>query len=136
MKNDKNILPIISFIDMRAPKKQSTMGFINLKRVHFLNCYRHRSLSSEANATLFPIWKRGFSKQGILKSLISHVLNCKSWIKLIYDTLDVYNFVINEFNPIFAVQNMGNEAFQNASFGNTSFPKESLDYSCLRAKIV
>ena len=32
--------------------------------------------------------------------------------------VDVCNFVINEFNPTFVVQNMGNEAFQNASFGN------------------
>ena len=28
------------------------------------------------------------------------------------------NFVINEFNPTFEVQKMGNKAFQNASFGN------------------
>ena len=45
-----------------------------------------------------------------------HVLNFKSWIKLIYDTVDACNFVINEFNPTFEVQNMGNEAFQNALF--------------------
>ena len=31
----------------------------------------------------------------------------------------VCNFVINEFNPTFSVQNMGNEAF--ALFGNASF---------------
>ena len=66
-----------------------------------------------------------------MKSLVSHILNFKSWIKLIYDTVDVRNFVINEFNPTFEVQNMGNEAFQNASFGNASFPNEALNYSCL-----
>ena len=42
----------------------------------------------------------------------------KSWIYDIYDTVDICNYVINEFNPTFEVQNMGNEAFQNASFPN------------------
>ena len=45
----------------------------------------------------------------------------------------VRNFVINEFNLTFEVQNMGNKAFQNASFGTASFPNEALDYSCLWA---
>ena len=76
---------------------------------------------------------RFVSKRGILKSLVSHFLNFKSWIKLIYDTVDVCNFVINEFNPTFKVQNMGNEAFQNASLKNASFPDEALGYSCLWA---
>ena len=49
-------------------------------------------------------------------------LNFKSWIKLIYDTVDT-----------FEVQNMGNRAFENASFGNASFPNEALSYSCLWA---
>ena len=66
-----------------------------------------------------------------LKSLVSHFLSFKSQIKLIYDTVDVCNFVINEFNPTFDVQNMGKEASQNASFGNPSFPNEALSYSCL-----
>ena len=64
--------------------------------------------------TLVPVLNRGVSKRDILKSLVFHVLNFKSWIKLIYDRV---NFDINEFNPTFEVQNMGNEAFQNASFG-------------------
>ena len=89
--------------------------------------------SPEATVTLVPVWKQGVSKRGILKSLVSHFLNFKSWIKLIYDTVDVCNFVINEFNPTFEVQNMGNKAFQNASFGNASFPNEALGYSCLWA---
>ena len=75
-------------------------------------CY----LSPEATVTLVPVWKRGVAKQGTLKSLVSHFLNFKSWIKLIYDTLDVCNFVINEFNPTFEIQNMGSEAFPNALF--------------------
>ena len=33
-----------------------------------------------------------------------------------FETVDICNFVINEFNPTFEVQNMGNEAFQNALF--------------------
>ena len=33
--------------------------------------------------------------------------------------------VINEFNPTFEVQKIGNEAFQNASFGNALFPNKS-----------
>ena len=77
---------------------------------------------------------RGISKQGILKSLVSHFLNFKSWIKLIYDTVDICNFVINEFNPTFEVQNMGNETFQNASFGNASFSNGNEGNSCLWAK--
>ena len=64
---------------------------------------------------------------------LSHVFNFKSWIKLIYDTVDICNFVINAFNPTFEVQNMGNEAFQNASFGKASFPNGNEGYSCLWA---
>ena len=65
------------------------------------------------------------------KSLAFHVLNFKTWIELIYDTVDIYHFVINEFNPTFETQNMGNVAFQNASSGNALFPNEVLGYSCL-----
>ena len=70
---------------------------------------------SEATVILVPVAKWGISKRGILKSLISHVLNFKSWIKLIYDKITYIYCVINEFNPIFEVQKIGNEAFQNAS---------------------
>ena len=34
-----------------------------------------------------------------------------SLIILIYNILDVCNFAINELNPIFEIQSMGNEAF-------------------------
>ena len=61
-----------------------------------------------------------------MKSLVSHVLNLKSRIKLIDNTEDVCNFVKNEFNPPIEVQNMGNETFKNASFGNASFPNRAL----------
>ena len=95
----------------------------------------HNLYSWETTAILVPVCKRGICKWGILKSLVSYFLNFKNWIKLIYDTVDVCNFVINEFNPTFEVQNMGNEAFWNASFGNTLFPNEALGYSCLWAVI-
>ena len=49
------------------------------------------------------IWNQGISKQGILQSPISHVLNLNIWIKLVLDTLDsdVCDFFINEFNSTF-----------------------------------
>ena len=51
-----------------------------------------------------------------LKSLVSHLWNFKSWIKLTYDKITYICCVINEFNLTFEVQNTGNKAFQNASF--------------------
>ena len=68
--------------------------------------------SPEATVTQRLIWKRGVSKRGILKSLVSHVLNFKSWIKLIYDKIAFIFCVIHESNPTFEVQNLGNKAFQ------------------------
>ena len=51
---------------------------------HFAwNCKDAKSQSSEATVMQWLIWKWGGSKRGILKSLVSHVLNFKSWIKLI-----------------------------------------------------
>ena len=66
-----------------------------------------------------------------MKSIVFHVLNFKSWIKLISDTVDICNLVINEFNPIFEVQKIGNEAFQNASFANASGNKDSSCHSAM-----
>jgi len=43
----------------------------------------------------------------------------------------VCNVVINEFNPTFEVQNMGNEAFQNALFVKALLSNEALSYGCL-----
>ena len=60
-------------------------------------------VSPEATVTQRLVWKRGISKWGILKSLVSHVLNFKSWIKLIYDKITYTYYVKNE-------KNMGNEA--------------------------
>ena len=48
---------------------------------------------------------------------------------MIYDKITYTYCVINEFNPAFETQNMGNKAFENASFGNGNE-----DYSCLWAK--
>ena len=43
----------------------------------------------EATVTLTAaVWKLGVSKQGILKSPVSHVVNFLGWIKLIFDTAD------------------------------------------------
>ena len=68
-----------------------------------------------------------------MKSLVYHVLNFKSRIKLIYDKIIYTYCVINEFNPTFVTQNMGNEAFENASFLKASFGNGNEDYSCLWA---
>ena len=86
-----------------------------------LNVKLRIHLCLEATVTQCLIWKWGVSKWGILKSLVSHVLNFKSWIKLIYDKITHTYCAIIEFNPIFEGKNMGNEAFQNALFVNASF---------------
>ena len=93
----------------------------------------HFRYCPEATVSLVPIWKRGVSKRGILKSLVSHFLNFKSWIKFIYDKIIYIYCVINEFNPTFEIQKMGSEAFQNALFVNASFPNRNEGYSCLWA---
>ena len=49
------------------------------------------SLSPEAIVTLVANWKQGVSKGGMLESLVSHVLNFKNWIKLIYNKI-TYSF--------------------------------------------
>ena len=67
--------------------------------------------SQEATVTLVPVWK-----WGILKSIVSYILDFKSYIKLIFDIVAYIYYVINEFNQTFEVQNMGNEAFQMPRF--------------------
>ena len=92
-------------------------------------------------ATEIPIWKmaickRGVCKRGILKCPVSHVLNFRGWIKLIYDKITLIYCVKNEFNPTSEVQNMGNGAFQNAPFANIPFANGSFPNggcSCLWA---
>ena len=76
---------------------------------------------------------QGVSKRAILKSLVSHVLNFKNWIKIIYYSVDMCDFVINEFNQTFEVQNMANKSFQNASFRNATFSNGNKGYTCLWA---
>ena len=61
-----------------------------------------------------PVWKRSVSKQTIFKRHVSHVLNITGWMKLNVDTVDLCNFVVNEFNPNTEVQNIENRVFQNA----------------------
>ena len=55
------------------------------------------TLCSEATVILIPVTKRG-----ILKSLVSHVLNLKRWSNsFVTQLVSVCNFVINLFNPTF-----------------------------------
>ena len=51
-----------------------------------------------------------------MQSSDSISLNFKSWIKLIYDKITYTYSVINEFNPTFKTQNMGNEAFETGRY--------------------
>ena len=91
------------------------------------NCkYKRTSFDSMHRGNCNPrsCLERGILQRGILKCLVSHVLTFKSWIKIIHDTVDICNFVINKFNPTSEVQNMGNEAFEHASF-----PNENMSYS-------
>ena len=83
-----------------------------------------------------PICKRDVCKRGVLKCPVSHVLNFRGWIKLIYDKITLIYCVKNEFNPPSEVQNMGNGAFQNAPFANIPFANGSFPNggcSCLWA---
>ena len=57
-------------------------------------------------ATVIPVWK----------TPVFNVLNFKGWIKRIFDIVNKCNFVINEVNPTFEVQKVGNRAFQNGAF--------------------
>ena len=55
-----------------------------------------------------PVCKQGVCKRGILNCPVSYVLHFSGWIKLIFDTVNYCNFVINEFNPTSEVQNIEN----------------------------
>ena len=100
----------------------SILGLILMAFLTNNPTFRRRVLSPEATVALVPAWKQGFSKQGILKSrLVSHLLNFKNEIKLIYDPVVICYSIINEFNPTFEVPNMGNEAFQMPRFETSHF---------------
>ena len=62
--------------------------------------------------------ENGHLQMGHLKCPVFHVLNFRGWIKLIYDKTILIYCVENEFNPTSEVQNIENEVFQNAPFGN------------------
>ena len=49
---------------------------------------------------------------------ISHVLNYRVWIKLIYDEMTLIYCVENKFNPTYEVQKIKNGVFKNAQFAN------------------
>ena len=93
-------------------------------------------------AIVTTVWKMaickwGVSKQGILKCPVSHVLNFRGWIELIYDKITLIYYVKNAFNRMFEVQNIENGVCQNAPFANTPFANGHFpngDYSCLWAK--
>ena len=53
----------------------------------FFPYWNFKPLRPEATITQCLIWKRGVSKRGILKSLVSHVLILKNMIKLIQITI-------------------------------------------------
>ena len=53
-------------------------------------------------------------------------LNCKSWMKLIYDKIIRICCDKNEFNPTCEVQNMENGAFQNKVISGLYTVKKSL----------
>ena len=61
------------------PSKTIYIQHLTMKRV---------SYSPEATATQHLIWKQGVPKRSILKNLVSHVLNLKSWIKLVCDKIN------------------------------------------------
>ena len=89
--------------------------------------------SPEATALKPAFWKQGVSKWRNLKRPIYHALNSKSKIKLIFNTVQPYNFDINEFNLTYAVQNMANGVFQIAPFGIAPFPNGRFECSYLWA---
>ena len=62
------------------------------------------------------ILKQGISKCGLLQSPVFHVLNFTGWIKLIFDIVDLCNFVIKEFNLTFTLEQSWNGPLLNTSF--------------------
>ena len=77
----KNHMQWITTIQNRVQSFNCTFTALSLQR---FAVYMHEMWK----ATLTAIWKWGVSKQGILKSPVSHVLNFLAWIKLIFDTAD------------------------------------------------
>ena len=80
-----------------------------------------------------------FEMGHILKCPVSHVLNFRGWIKLIYDKITLIYCVENEVDPTSEVQNIENGVLQNAPFANAPsangrFPNGS--YSCLWTQIL
>ena len=59
--------------------------------------------------------KRDIANLQNLQNLVSYLFNLTGLIKLFFDTVDLCNFVINEFNPTFEAQGHGNGAFKKYS---------------------
>ena len=70
------------------------------------------TLCPEAIVTLVPVWKQDVTKRGILKSLVSHVLNLKSGIKLIYDKIRYTYCVTNEFDQLLRLKTWETRLFK------------------------
>ena len=91
-------------------------------------------MKAEATALKRDIWKRDVSKRDNLKCSVCHVESIKGYIKLVFNALPTFNFVIKEFNLTYEVQNMANGTFQIVPFGNVQFPNVPFECSCLWAK--
>ena len=70
----------------------------------YIRCFediriQYQRLTLYPEATVTTIWKTAICKGGILKCPVSHVVNFRSWIKIIYDKITLIYCVENEFNP-------------------------------------
>ena len=79
-KRDRLLLVMPQSTSFKAPLPHSSLACSK-----FLTHLGSDLPSSEATVFLVPVSKQAVSKQGIWKSLVSHVLNLKSLIKLICD---------------------------------------------------
>ena len=87
----------------------------------------------EATALKRDGGKRDISKQDNLKRPVCHVWSIKGQIKIIFNIVQSYDFIIKEFNLTYSVQKMANRTFQIVPFGNVPFPSVPFECSCLWA---
>ena len=68
---------------------------------------------------MFPFGNEAFQNKEIRKALFPMFWTSKVWFDSFKtQKVSICNFFINEANPTFNCQNIGNVAFQNASFAN------------------
>ena len=94
-----NVLQHQPKLDNASLQISSIFPVLLLRNCDFVQKSLAQLLTPKIQLCHVPIWEQGIPNRGILKSLVSHVLNFKSWIKLIYNTVDICRFVINQFNP-------------------------------------